>query len=140
MKRKIYILKNRKPGLLLLALMSLLLMNTVRAQTPEAISENAKTESAMQLSFKEVGNLRFRLEVTQPLLALHDAVDVFIISSDREILYANTYSHHALRITTFDLSTLQDGTYGFEIRSGGTRIAQKFDIKTRLQRVILDQN
>ncbi|RRA98722.1 hypothetical protein [Larkinella rosea] len=140
MKRKIYILKNRKPALLVLALTGLFLLNSARAQTPEAISENAKTESAMKLSFKEVGNLRFRLEVTQPLLVLHDVVDVFIVSSDRQVLFANTYSHHALRITTFDLSTLQDGTYGFEIRSGATRIAQKFDIKTKSNRVILARN
>jgi hypothetical protein len=140
MKRKIYKHTNLKSGLLVFALAGLLLTSSAQAQTSESSPKNAKDTPAFQFSFQETGHLKFRLEVTQPLMILHDNIDIFIVSHDRQILFANTYSHHALRLTTFDLSTLQDGTYGFEVRSGGNRVTQLFDIKTKLKRVVLAQN
>ncbi|GAB3894556.1 hypothetical protein GCM10028803_09700 [Larkinella knui] len=140
MKRKIYNSQNLKRALLMLAVAGGLTRYSARAQTPEAIRETAKENPALELSFREVSTLKFRLEVTRPFLLLHDAVSVFILTKDRQILYARTYSHHALRITTFDLSTLQDGTYGFEVRSGDERVTQLFDIKTKSKRVILARN
>jgi hypothetical protein len=140
MKRKFYNTMNLKPVLLLLALTGMLTISSARAQTLENSISDANDSPELQLSFREISNLRFRIEVTRPLLTLHDPVDIFIVSNDREILYANTYSHHALRITAFDLSKLQDGTYGFVVRSGKKRVTQLFDIKTRAKRVVLARN
>ncbi|RCR67931.1 hypothetical protein [Larkinella punicea] len=140
MKRKIYKHMNLKKALLMLALAGGFSLNSAQAQTLEDLPRTAKEDPALQLAFREVSNLKFRIEVTQPFQLLHDAVSVFILSNDRQILFANTYSHHALRITTFDLSTLQDGTYGFEVRSGSKRVTQLFDIKTKSKRVVLARN
>ncbi len=118
----------------------LLLAGPADAQTPEEDLKNTKDTPGLQLSFHEISNLKFRLEVTEPLMLLHGNIDVFIISNDQQILYANKYSHHELRVTTFDLSTLQDGTYSFVVRSGTTRVSQQFDIRTKFKRVILDRN
>ncbi|WP_460634251.1 hypothetical protein [Larkinella harenae] len=138
MKRKIYKHMNLKKVWPILVLTIWLDTNLAHAQAPVSLAE--KDTPAMQLSFREIGKLKFRLEITQPLLQLHDNVAVFIMSDNRQILYANNYSHHELRVTTFDLSTLQDGTYSFEVRSGGQRFAQLFDIKTKMKRIILDRN
>ena len=140
MKRKIYNPRHLKTGPMAFMLAGLLGLNAAKAQKLEKPAEAGKQIPGLQFSFYEIGNLKFRLEVTKPLLALQDPIDVFIVSDDRQILYARTYSPRDLRITTFDLSTLQDGTYGFEVRSGTTRIAQRFDIKTQSKRVILDRN
>ncbi|MFC5412262.1 hypothetical protein ACFPMF_23250 [Larkinella bovis] len=139
MKMKIYKLMNRQTGLLMLVLMVLFVITSVRAQTPKVEPETENSAPTLQLSFHEIGNLKFRLEVTRPLTLLHDNVDIFILSDDKQILFANKYSHHALRITTFDLSTLEDGTYRFRVRSGGQRIEQLFDIRTKTTRIIMDQ-
>ncbi|GAB3333025.1 hypothetical protein GCM10027299_40070 [Larkinella ripae] len=140
MKREIYKPRNPKKSLLTLALAGLLSIYSAKAQTLETGSEKPGETPTLQLAFHEIGTLKFRLEVTRPLTLLHDNIDIFILSDDRQILHASKYSHHELRVTTFDLSTLQDGTYRFEVRSGDQRIAQLFDIKTRLKRVVLDRN
>jgi hypothetical protein len=140
MKRKIYRHRNLKMALLMLTLAGGFSLNTAQAQTLENLPRTAKEDAALQLSFWEVSHLKFRIEVIQPFQLLHDDIRVSILSNDRQILYANTYSHHALKITTFDLSTLQDGTYGFEVRSGSKRVTQLFDIKTKSKRVILARN
>lgn len=140
MKMKIYKHMNRKASWLTLALVGSLWIGSAHAQMPISGTEPAQKGTGLQLSFHEISNLKFRLEVTEPLMQLHDNIDIFIMSDDRQILFANKYSHHELRITTFDLSPLQDGTYSFEVRSGGKRIAQLFDIKTKLKRVVLDRN
>ncbi|KAA9352731.1 hypothetical protein [Larkinella humicola] len=140
MKREIYKHRNLKKALLMLTLAGGVALNPSQAQTLENLPQTAKEDAALQLAFREVSNLKFRIEVTQPFQLLHDDIRVYILSNDRQILYANTYSHHALRITTFDLSTLQDGTYGFEVRSGSKRVTQLFDIKTKSKRVVLARN
>lgn len=140
MKRKIYKPLKRKSGWLALALAGLLWVGSAQAQTPEEEPRNTKVTPGIQLSFHETGKLKFRLEVTQPLMLLHDNIDVFIMSDSQQIMYANKYSYHELRITTFDLSPLQDGTYSFVVRAGETRVSQQFDIKTKSKRVILSRD
>lgn len=121
------------------ALIGLLLSGsalTVNAQTAIATSE--KTESAnSKLSVLQVKPMQFRVAYNN---AQSSNVIVRILDTDKNVLFTDSKRPESTYLKYFDLSTLLDGTYTFEITDGKEKYSQSFDILTKTSRVVSSLN
>ncbi|GAB3253383.1 hypothetical protein GCM10027347_13140 [Larkinella harenae] len=126
---------NVKIGLAFLAATSLL---AVAPSANARVLDGPKAETkATPVSIREVGNLKFKVSVNQPV---DDKVIVSIADDSNTRLYNGSLSKkdHAGRV--FDLSQLADGRYVIEVSYGKERVSQSFTIQTQVSRVVLARN
>ncbi|TDE11340.1 hypothetical protein [Dyadobacter psychrotolerans] len=108
---------------------------TVNAQTNNA---SEKTVSAStKLSILEVKPMQFRVSYIKPE---SNAVIVRILDTDKNVLFAENKRTESNYLKYFDLSTLLDGTYTFEVTDGKEKYSQTFDILTKTSRVVSSIN
>ena len=116
-----------KNTLLIAALTGLLLSGlalTANAQTNIATSE--KTESAStKLTVLQIKPMQFRVSYNNPT---SKNVAVRILDTDKNVLFQESKRVDNNSLKYFDLSTLMDGTYTFEITDGKEKATQSFDI------------
>jgi hypothetical protein len=109
---------------------------TSNAQT--AIATSDKTESTNnKLTVLQVKPMQFRVSYNN---AQANTVIVRILDTDKNILFSENKRAQASYVKYFDLSTLLDGTYTFEITDGKEKSSQTFDILTKTSRVVSSIN
>ena len=109
---------------------------STNAQT--AVSSSDKTVSAStKLTVLEIKPMQFRVSYNK---AQSTAVLVRILDTDKNVLYSESKRTDSTYLKYFDLSTLLDGTYTFEITDGKEKFAQSFDILTKTSRVVSSIN
>jgi hypothetical protein len=109
---------------------------TVNAQTtvnPSVTNETASTK----LSVLEVKPMQFRVSYNTPQ---SNSLIVRILDTDKNVLFSENRRPDATYLKYFDLSTLLDGTYTFEITDGSEKYSQTFDILTKTSRVVSSIN
>ena len=108
---------------------------TVNAQTTNA---SEKTISANnKLNVLEVKPMQFRVSYNN---AQSNNIIVRILDTDKNVLFSENKRAAATFVKYFDLSTLLDGTYTFEITDGKEKASQTFDILTKTSRVVSSIN
>jgi hypothetical protein len=109
---------------------------TSNAQTTLVTSE--KTESASnKLTVLQVKPMQFRVAYINPQ---SNIVNVRILDTDKNVLFSESKRPDASYVKYFDLSTLLDGTYTFEVTDGKEKVSQSFDILTKTSRVVSSIN
>lgn len=109
---------------------------TANAQT--AIATSDKTESAStKLTVLQVKPMQFRVSYNN---AQANTVIVRILDTDKNVLFSENKRAESSYVKYFDLSTLLDGTYTFEITDGKEKSSQTFDILTKTSRVVSSIN
>ena len=127
-----------KNTLLIAALTGLLLSGsalTVNAQTNIA-TEKTETVSN-KLTVLQIKPMQFRVSYNQPTSKI---VAVRILDTDKNVLFSESRRVDNSYLKYFDLSTLMDGTYTFEITDGKEKATQSFDILTTTSRVVSSIN
>jgi len=127
-----------KNTLLIAALTGLLLSGsalTVNAQTNIA-TEKTETVSN-KLTVLQIKPMQFRVSYNQPTSKI---VAVRILDTDKNVLFSESKRVDSNYLKYFDLSTLMDGTYTFEITDGKEKATQSFDILTTTSRVVSSIN
>lgn len=127
-----------KNTLLIAALTGLLLSGsalTVNAQTNIA-TEKTETVSN-KLTVLQIKPMQFRVSYNNPT---SKNVAVRILDTDKNILFSESKRVDNNYLKYFDLSTLMDGTYTFEITDGKEKATQSFDILTTTSRVVSSIN
>ena len=128
-----------KNTLLIAALTGLFLSGsalTANAQTTNATAETTQTVSN-KLNVLQVKPMQFRVSYNNPVSKV---VAVRILDTDKNILFSENRRVDKTYLKYFDLSTLVDGTYTFEILDGKEKAAQSFDILTTTSRVVSSIN
>ena len=109
---------------------------TANAQT--AIATSDKTESAStKLTVLQVKPMQFRVSYNN---AQANNIIVRILDTDKNVLFSENKRAEATFVKYFDLSTLLDGTYTFEITDGKEKASQTFDVLTKTSRVVSSIN
>lgn len=128
-----------KNTLIIAALTGLLLSGsafTTNAQNNFATAD--KTENAStKLTVLQVKPLQFRVSYNNPI---SKNVVVRILDNEKNVLFSENRRVENNYLKYFDLSTLMDGTYTFEITDGKEKTAQSFDILTTTSRVVSSIN
>ena len=127
-----------KNTLLIAALTGLLLSGsalTVNAQTNIA-TEKTETVSN-KLTVLQIKPMQFRVSYNNPT---SKNVAVRILDTDNNVLFSENRRVDNSYLKYFDLSTLMDGTYTFEITDGKEKATQSFDILTTTSRVVSSIN
>ncbi|MCE7071170.1 MULTISPECIES: hypothetical protein [Dyadobacter] len=127
-----------KNTLLIAALTGLLLSGsalTVHAQTAIA-TEKTETVSN-KLTVLQIKPMQFRVSYNNPV---SKNVAVRILDTDNNVLFSENRRVDNSYLKYFDLSTLMDGTYTFEITDGKEKATQSFDILTTTSRVVSSIN
>jgi len=102
------------------------------------INTSDKTVSTdNKLSVLEIKPMQFRVSYNK---VQSTAVLVRILDTDKNVLYSESKRTDSSYLKYFDLSTLLDGTYTFEITDGNEKFAQSFDILTKTSRVVSSIN
>jgi hypothetical protein len=127
-----------KTIILAAALTGLLFSASTFNSNAQAIPTSEKTVSAEnKLSVLEVKPMQFRVLYNTPQ---SDAVLVRILDINKTVLFSETKRTESNYIKYFDLSTLLDGSYTFEITDGKEKHTQTFDILTKTSRVVSSIN
>jgi hypothetical protein len=128
-----------KNTLIIAALTGLLLSGsafTSNAQNNFATAD--KTENAStKLTVLQVKPMQFRVSYNNPI---SKNVVVRILDNEKNVLFSENRRVENNYLKYFDLSTLMDGTYTFEITDGKEKAAQSFDILTTTSRVVSSIN
>jgi len=110
--------------------------STIYAQANVTASEKTvSTEN--KLSVLEVKPMQFRVSYNKVLTNL---VIVRILDTDKNVLFSESKRADATYLKYFDLSTLLDGTYTFEVTDGKEKYSQSFDILTKTSRAVSSIN
>jgi hypothetical protein len=94
-------------------------------------------ENPLKVTLVQDSKLRFQLEFTNPE---NRKVQVVIRDAQRNDLFTETFSTKGRHVRTFDLSSLADGQYSFEVLGAKDRFAQTFELATQTNRVVLAKN
>ena len=97
--------------------------------------KTATTEN--KLSVLEVKPMQFRVSYNK---VASNTVLVRILDTDKNVLFSENKKADSNYLKYFDLSTLLDGTYTFEILDGKDKFSQSFDILTKTSRVVSSIN
>ena len=97
--------------------------------------KTATTEN--KLSVLEVKPMQFRVSYNK---VASNTVLVRILDTDKNVLFSENKKADSNYLKYFDLSTLLDGTYTFEIMDGKDKFSQSFDILTKTSRVVSSIN
>ncbi|CAG4993281.1 hypothetical protein DYBT9275_01140 [Dyadobacter sp. CECT 9275] len=109
---------------------------TSNAQNNLATADKSETTSE-KLSVVQVKPMQFRVSYITPQSKI---VAVRILDTDKNVLFSENRRTDSNYLKYFDLSTLMDGTYTFEITDGKEKYAQSFDILTKTSRVVSSIN
>ena len=128
-----------KNTLIIAALTGLLLSGSAfAASAQDNIATADKTENAStKLTVLQVKPLQFRVSYNNPI---SKNVVVRILDNEKNVLFSENRKVENNYLKYFDLSTLMDGTYTFEITDGKEKTAQSFDILTTTSRVVSSIN
>ncbi|MCF0070894.1 hypothetical protein LZD49_10460 [Dyadobacter sp. CY261] len=128
-----------KNTLIIAALTGLLLSGSaLTSNAQDNIATADKTENAStKLTVLQVKPLQFRVSYNNPI---SKNVVVRILDNEKNILFSENRRVDNNYLKYFDLSTLMDGTYTFEIMDGKEKAAQSFDILTTTSRVVSSIN
>jgi hypothetical protein len=128
-----------KNTLIIAALTGLLLSGSAfTSNAQDNIATADKTESAStKLNVLQVKPLQFRVSYNNPI---SKNVVVRILDNEKNVLFSENRKVENNYLKYFDLSTLMDGTYTFEITDGKEKAAQSFDILTTTSRVVSSIN
>jgi hypothetical protein len=121
----------------LVALMGTLMtapLSGAMAQANEA-SAPASTEQAKSAPFDVVQTkpMQFRVIYNAPQAS---KIVMRIVAANGDILFNETRSIQSGYVRYFDLATLADGTYTFELLDGQEKYDQSFDILTKTRRIV----
>ncbi|MCE7041642.1 hypothetical protein [Dyadobacter sp. CY312] len=120
------------------ALTGLLFSGSTFRTNAQATATSDKTVSAdNKLSVLEVKPMQFRVSYNK---SQSNAVSVRILDTDKNVLFSESKRTDSNYLKYFDLSTLLDGTYTFEITDGKEKYTQSFDILTKTSRVVSSIN
>ncbi len=128
-----------KNTLIIAALTGLLLSGsalTSNAQDNFATADKTVNAST-KLTVLQVKPLQFRVSYNNPI---SKNVVVRILDNEKNVLFSENRRVENNYLKYFDLSTLMDGTYTFEITDGKEKTAQSFDILTTTSRVVSSIN
>jgi hypothetical protein len=121
------------------ALIGLLFSGSAFNSNAQAIvttsDKTATTEN--KLSVLEVKPMQFRVSYNK---VASNTVLVRILDTDKNVLFSESKKADSNYLKYFDLSTLLDGTYTFEIMDGKEKFSQSFDILTKTSRVVSSIN
>jgi hypothetical protein len=81
--------------------------------------------------------MQFRVSYKNPI---SKNVAVRILDTDKNVLFSENKRTETNYLKYFDLSTLIDGTYTFEITDGKEKATQSFDILTTTSRAVSSIN
>lgn len=109
---------------------------TCNAQQNDVTSEKSATASE-KLSILEVKPMQFRVSYHNPITK---TVSVRILDTNNNVLFSESKNTEKSYLKYFDLSTLMDGTYTFEVIDGKEKTSQSFDILTTTSRVVSSIN
>lgn len=109
---------------------------TSNAQTSTVSSEKTATAST-KLSVLEIKPMQFRVSY---ILPESKTLLVRILDTNKNVLFTENKRAESTYLKYFDLSTLTDGTYTFEITDGKEKVSQSFDILTKTSRVVSSIN
>ena len=128
-----------KNTLIIAALTGVLLSGSAFAANAENNFATAdKTENAStKRTVLQVKPLQFRVSYNNPI---SKNVVVRILDNEKNVLFSENRKVENNYLKYFDLSTLMDGTYTFEITDGKEKTAQSFDILTTTSRVVSSIN
>ena len=128
-----------KNTLIIAAITGLLLSGSAfAANAQDNIATADKTENASsKLTVLQVKPLQFRVSYNNPI---SKNVVVRILDNEKNVLFSENRKVENNYLKYFDLSTLMDGTYTFEITDGKEKTAQSFDILTTTSRVVSSIN
>lgn len=128
-----------KNTLIIAALTGLLLSGSAfAANAQDNIATTDKNENAStKLTVLQVKPLQFRVSYNNPI---SKNVVVRILDNDKNVLFSENRKVENNYLKYFDLSTLMDGTYTFEITDGKEKTAQSFDILTTTSRAVSSIN
>ncbi|SEJ47629.1 hypothetical protein SAMN05216327_11133 [Dyadobacter sp. SG02] len=128
-----------KNTLIIAALTGLLLSGSAfAANAQDNFATADKTENAStKLTVLQVKPLQFRVSYNNPI---SKNVVVRILDNEKNVLFSENRKVENNYLKYFDLSTLMDGTYTFEITDGKEKTAQSFDILTTTSRVVSSIN
>jgi hypothetical protein len=128
-----------KNTLIIAALTGLLLSGSAfAANAQDNFATADKTENAStKLTVLQVKPLQFRVSYNNPI---SKNVVVRILDNEKNVLFSENRRVENNYLKYFDLSTLMDGTYTFEITDGKEKTAQSFDILTTTSRVVSSIN
>ena len=128
-----------KNTLIIAAMTGLLLSGsafTSNAQNNFATADKTVTAST-KLTVLQVKPMQFRVSYNNPI---SKNVVVRILDNEKNVLFSENRKVENNYLKYFDLSTLMDGTYTFEITDGKEKTAQSFDILTTTSRVVSSIN
>lgn len=128
-----------KNTLIIAALTGLLLSGSAfssNAQDNVATADKTESTSA-KLSVLQIKPLQFRVSYNNPI---SKNVVVRILDTEKNVLFSENRRVDNNYLKYFDLSTLLDGTYTFEITDGKEKASQSFDILTTTSRVVSSIN
>jgi hypothetical protein len=128
-----------KNTLIIAAMTGLLLSGTAfntNAQSNIATSDKNET-APIKLSVLQVKPMQFRVSYNNPI---SKNVAVRILDTDKNVLFSENKRVDSNYLKYFDLSTLMDGTYTFELTDGNEKASQSFDILTTTSRVVSSIN
>ena len=97
--------------------------------------KTATTEN--KLSVLEVKPMQFRVSYNK---VASNTVLVRILDTDKNVLFSENKKADSNYLKYFDLSTLLDGTYTFEVTDGKEKYSQSFDILTKTSRAVSSIN
>jgi len=128
-----------KNTLIIAAVTGLLLSGSAfAANAQDNFATADKTENAStKLTVLQVKPLQFRVSYNNPI---SKNVVVRILDNEKNVLFSENRKVENNYLKYFDLSTLMDGTYTFEITDGKEKTAQSFDILTTTSRVVSSIN
>jgi hypothetical protein len=128
-----------KNTLIIAALTGVLLSGsafTSNAQDNNATADKTETAST-KLNILQIKPMQFRVSYNNPI---SKNVIVRILDTDKNVLFSENKRVDSNYLKYFDLSTLMDGTYTFEITDGKEKASQSFDILTTTSRVVSSIN
>lgn len=119
----------------ILALVTLLTVGASAAVNSDPAKETVKA-NPYNAQLAQDAQLRFQLTFQNP-----DKQKVTIAIKDKEnaTLFSETTTN-ASYLRLFDLSTLGDGKYTFEVQGSKNRYTQSFELSTQTNRVVLARN
>lgn len=128
-----------KNTLIIAAVTGLLLSGSAfAANAQDNFATADKTENAStKLTVLQVKPMQFRVSYNNPI---SKNVVVRILDNEKNVLFSENRKVENNYLKYFDLSTLMDGTYTFEITDGKEKTAQSFDILTTTSRVVSSIN
>ena len=128
-----------KNTLIIAALTGLLLSGSAFTSNAQDNVATAKTEASAsdKLNILQIKPMQFRVSYKNPV---SKNVAVRILDTDNNVLFSENKRIDTNYLKYFDLSTLLDGTYTFEITDGKEKASQSFDILTTTSRVVSSIN